>query len=245
MMTFDEAAPTGVELAAAVGDREYARLLGWPRERPFDGRVAEGVQAARAWFATMGGPWVGARRVAVQRIDRDAVRLETGAIFHGGGVSRRLEQGAVHALVAVALTAGEAVEQEAKRLWADDKPDESYFLDRFGAAVAEELLRWASAWICRDAESRGETVLFHLSPGCGGWPFEEQPTVMGLLADAGARNVGPVTMLESGGLVPSHSLLAVLALTKDVVAPTSASDACRGCDLTRCAFRRAPYRRIA
>lgn len=237
-----DVAPPGADLADAVSDREYARLLGWPRERAFEDLVAERASAARAWYAAHGEPWVAMRQVELASVEPNAVTLTNGAVFHGTAFASRVRDGEARALVALALTAGAAVEAEARRLWSDGRPDESYFLDRFGAAIAEELLRWASVWVCRDAESRGETVLFHLSPGCGGWPFEEQPTLMGLLANGG-NQLGRVTMLESGGLVPSHSLLAVLALTRRQVAPRAASDACRSCDLTRCAFRRAPFRR--
>jgi hypothetical protein len=144
-------------------------------------------------------------------------------------------------VVAAALTAGPEVEVEARRQWAAGRPDEGYFLDRFGAAVAEELVRWTSVWACREAGAFGETVLFHLSPGCGGWPFAEQPTVHGLLAEPGFGSVGPITMLESGGLTPGPSLLAVLAVTRRP--DPTATTGCRSCDLAGCAFRRAPFGR--
>lgn len=243
MSALAEVAPSAAEIAEAVDNREFARLLGWPQGRPFDGLVAERAAGARDWYAQNGQPWVVMRRVGLRRIEPNAVLLESGATFHGAGFSHRLEVGGAHALVAVALTAGNLPEAESKRHWAEGRPDEGFFLDRFGAAVAEELLRWASVWVCRNAEAKGETVLFHLSPGCGGWPFEEQPTLMGLLADAGEATIGHVTMLESGGLVPGHSMLAVLAVTHTQVARSTASDACRSCDLNRCGFRRAPFRR--
>lgn len=244
MTLLREATPSASELASAVTDREFARLLSWPRERPFDGLVAERVAGARAWYAAYGDPWVASRRVGLRSVEPNAVTLDTGAVFHGFDFARRLLEGGAHAAIAVAITAGSRVEEASRRHWSEGRPDEGYFLDRFGAAVAEELLRWASLWACRDAESAGETVLFHLSPGCGGWPFEEQPTLMGMLAD-GATRLGRVTMLESGGLTPGHSLLAVLALTGNQVAPEAARDACRRCDLFRCTFRRAPFRRLS
>lgn len=67
---------------------------------------------------------------------------------------------------------------------------------------------------------------------------------MALLSGDASARVGPVTMLPSGGLTPAHSVLALVGLTRRAVAPTPA-DACRGCDLTPCAFRRAPFRRTA
>lgn len=240
-MTLAEARPSGVELAALVSDREYARLLEWPRSRPFEGVIAERARSAREWYAAHGRPWIGARRLSLAEVEAERVVLDNGAHFHGRAFAAKLTASGAHAVAAVALTAGAEIETEARRRWSADLPDEGFFLDRFGAAVAEQLLRWASVWVCRTAGTAGETVAFHLSPGCGGWPFAEQPTVLGLLTEAPGRSVGPVTMLDSGGLVPGPSLLAVLGLTRRAVAPTPA-DECRGCDLPDCAFRRAPYR---
>ena len=110
-------------------------------------------------------------------------------------------------------------------------------------AVAEQLVFWASVWFCRRAEAGGETVLAHLSPGCGDWDFEDQAKLMRLIA-AGSDAVGPVRMLFSGMLSPKNSLLAVRGLTRRPLA-ASAADACRCCDLSPCAFRRAAYRGAA
>lgn len=244
MTAVETMAPPSSDVAALVSDAEYARLLAWPRGRPLEGLVADRAHGARAWYAAHGNPWVAARRVDIRQVESSAVTLASGATFHGVRFAERVRAGSAHAVVAVALTAGDAVASEARRLWDASLPDESYFLDRFAAAVTEELLRWASVWSCRSAESRGETVLFHLSPGCGGWPFDEQPTLMGMVSDDGT-STERVRMLPSGGLEPVHSLLAVLALTRLEHAPGDARDACRSCDLNRCAFRRAPYRRTA
>jgi hypothetical protein len=146
--------------------------------------------------------------------------------------------------VALAVTAGGNVDEESRRLWEQGKPDEAYFLDRFGAAVTEHLVFWASVWVCRESERAGETVLAHLSPGCGGWDLEEQAKLMSLIADGAEGVVGPLRMLPSMMMTPKNSLLAVRGLTRRAVAPSPA-DACRSCDLRPCAFRRAPYQGAA
>ncbi len=248
--------PPGAELAAAVEDGEYHRLLGWPPDRPLEGALAAHAAEARAWYAESGRPWAATRRIEVRGVDATRVHLATGASFHGAAFVRRLADVESHAVVAAALTAGPEIEREARRRWADGKPDEGFFLDRFGAAVVEALVRWLSRQLCRAAEPAGETVMFHLSPGCGSWPLSEQRLLHGRLAESGAgraapglradsagERTGPVRLLESGGLEPGPSLLAVLALSRRSGRATAA-DACRTCDLGGCAFRRAPFRRM-
>lgn len=236
--------PAAPSLAYEIDASEYARLLGLPRSRPLSDDLADRARAAREWYAQQGGPWVAARRMAIARMDNDDVSLDSGHVFTSRALVERLRAGAAHGLVALAVTAGERVDEESRRLWEQDRPDEAYFLDRFGAAVAEHLLFWASVWVCRESERSSETVLAHLSPGCGDWSMTQQKDLMSAVSDGTEGVVGPLRMLSSGMLTPKNSLLAVRGLTQHVVAPSPA-DACRSCDLTPCSFRRAPYRGAA
>jgi hypothetical protein len=236
--------PSAASLAAEIDTAEYARLLGLPRGRPLSGDLAERARAARAWYAERGEPWVAARRTGIARLDRDEVALDNGHVFASRTLADRLREGAAHGLVALAVTAGGRVDEESRRLWEQERPDEAYFLDRFGACVAERLVSWAAVWICRDAESRSETVLAHLSPGCADWSLTQQEALMSVVSDGTEGVVGPLRMLSSGMLTPKNSLLAVRGLTPHAVAPSPA-DACRSCDLTPCGFRRAPHRGAA
>ena len=237
------AEPSGSEVATEVTAPQYARLLELPRNRPLDQPLVERAQAARSWYASHGRPWVAARRDAIARLDASSIAVESGSVFHSGVLSERLRAGEAHGLMALAVSAGPEADAEAQRLWAEDRPDEAYFLDRFAAAVAEQLVCWASVWFCRRAEAGGETVLAHLSPGCGDWDLKDQAKLMRLIA-AGSDAVGPVRMLSSGMLRPKNSLLAVRGLTRRAVL-ASPADACRSCDLSPCRFRRAAYRGAA
>lgn len=236
--------PSPAALADAVADDEYARLLGLPRNRGLAGDLAQRARAARAWYAANGRPWIAARRALIARIDAQTVRLASGEEFGSPALARRLQSGEAHGVVALAVTAGPEVDEESQRLWQDERPDEGYFLDRFGAALAEHMVRWASVWVCRASEPGGETVLAHLSPGCGDWDFAEQAKLMRLIADGTGDGLGPLRMLSSGMLTPKNSLLALRGLTRRPAAP-SPSDACRACDLSPCSFRRAPHRGAA
>jgi hypothetical protein len=237
-------APSAAEAAARVTPEEYARLLLIPRHKLQDEALAERAAAARAWYAANGRPWIGARRVGITRLDAAGVTLATGARFASAALAERLGAADSHAVVGVAATAGPEAEAEYRRHWAEGRPDEAFFVERFAVGVTEQLVRSAVLWACRTAGAMGETALFHASPGCGSWPLEEQARLMAVLAGGEQTAVGPVKMWPTGALVPAHSVLALVGLTRRTVAATAA-DACRSCDLTPCAFRRAPYRRTA
>ena len=194
----------GAELAAAVPEREYLRLLGLPRGRALEGDLRERADGARAWYAEHGQPFVAARRVGVAGLGPAAVRLDTGTIFESVPLAQRLRDGEAHALVALAASAGPEVADETRRLWAIGRPDEAYFLDRFAVAVTERLVFWASATICRASEPARETLLPHLSPGCGHWDLADQHALMALLTgEDGGTTLGPMALLPSGALVRS------------------------------------------
>jgi hypothetical protein len=246
-----------VDAAAGVSDTEFKRLIGIPRGRDVPHEVAERASLARRWYVEHGRPFVAARRAGLREIGSDSVVLETGEVIEGAALAERLRSGEAHALVALAVSAGSEVAEEAARLWADDRPDESYFLDRFAAAVVEQLVCRASAILCGEATAAGEGLLPHLSPGCGRWDIAAQHQLMALLlgvSPGGRRTeapaldmepssgptLGPVMLLETGALRPQHSLLAALGVTRRAIVSTPESS-CRSCDLARCRYRRAGY----
>lgn len=249
---------SAIDAASGVADAEFRRLLGIPRGREVTAEIDERAGLARRWYAARGRPFVAARRLALRSAGPGSVTLETGEVLTGAALAERLRDGEAHALVVLAVSAGPEVAAEAARLWADDRPDEAYFLDRFAAAVAEQLVWQASAALCGDATAADEGLLPHLSPGCGRWEIEAQHQLMALLcadepwprvdpsADTGdglqELALGPMTMLASGALRPQHSLLAALGVARRAIVATPESS-CRSCELTRCRFRRAAYAR--
>lgn len=242
------ATPDPAAVVAEVAPEELNRLLGLPRARALDGELAERAAAASAWYSTHGSPRIVARRATVRAIEPETVRLEGGGTLSGRALGERLAAGRAHAALAVAITAGPEVDAETDRLWAAERPDEAFFLDRLATAVVERLVVRATTWLCQEASRAGETALPHLSPGCGALELEQQrPLWEWLVGDDGAASVAPFEMLESGMLKPKLSLLAVVGLTRDPVAAAANEprNACRACDLTPCSFRRAPFARAA
>jgi hypothetical protein len=245
-------AASAAQVAVLVSERELLRLLGLPRGRALEGDLLDRAEGARDWYSRNGDPFVASRRLATSPRPSsdpcaDVVRLEDGTELRSAVLANRLEAGEAHALVALAASAGIDVAAEVKRLWAAERPDEAYFLDRFAVAVTERLVFWASGELCRKAAPSGETLLAHLSPGCGHWDLADQHRVMGILTgEKGQRGaeerveLGPIELLPSGALHPQHSVLAVLGVTHRK-GTTTPEDLCRACDFDPCGFRRAPY----
>lgn len=243
------------EVADLVTDADFQRLLGMPADRELPGAVVDGAAAARRWYAVNGRPWIAARRHAVVCIDGDAIVFDGAAALSGEKLASRLARNGAHALVAVAVSAGHEVADEAARLWREDRPDESYFLDRFATAVVETLLWRASAILCGEAIDTGEWLVPHLSPGCGGWEigaqrqlFELAGGVVAARPEAAAEpgvtvaTLGPVELLDLGSLRPQHSVLAALGVTRRAIVATP-EGACRSCDRPGCRYRRVPRAR--
>jgi len=63
--------------------------------------------------------------------------------------------------------------------------------------------------LCRESEPRQETLLPHLSPGCGNWDIQDQHKLMDILAE-GKTKIGPLRLMSSGALHPQYSVMAAL-----------------------------------
>lgn len=231
--------PTAAEIAAEVAPADYQRLLGLPSHRTIEGLLAERAAWAREWYAQHGQPFLQATRHAIVELGEDSVRLEADHRFSSRTLAERLRRWGAHAMLGLAASAGAAIDEACAQLWQDGKPDEAYFLERFGVAVVERLIFSATLGHCRQASGSGETIMPHLSPGCGSWDLGEQRLLWDAIFPAGA--LGPIRLLDSGGLEPKNSILAAAGVTHQTVNAAPA-DACRACDLPRCAFRRAAFR---
>ena len=114
-----------------VPEAEYRRLLGYPRDYVMEGRARELAEGAREWYASHGRPWLYAREAQSISVEGDFVVIE-GEGFRSPRLARTLSQGAAHGAVLVAAGAGPEVEDEARRLWLEEKPDEYFFLEVYG-----------------------------------------------------------------------------------------------------------------
>lgn len=239
MIEIADASPTIDVLPA-----EYIRLLGYPRGWTLEGRALELADAARAWYAEHGRPWMYARHAGALAPDADG-RIRIGGVpFSSARLDKARREAGADAAILAAVSAGPELEAEAQRRWQDGKPDEYFFLEVYGSAVVEHLVTTMGARLCAWADSEGLAVLPHDSPGYPDWTIEEQQR---LLAAINGGRPAPIAVdaFDTGMLQPKKSLLAVFALTRMTAGIRDLKDLipCELCAYPGCQFRRAPYRR--
>ncbi len=233
--------------AVRVMPEEYVRLLGYPRGWVLDGRALELAHWAEDWYAVKGKPWFYAREAASLDISGDSIFID-GVPFASRRLRTTLEQAKAESVALVAVGAGREIEDEAITRWEDEKPDEYFFLEIYGAAVVEHLITLAGAKLCEWAEERGMAALPHYSPGYAEWDVAEQGRLLALIK-LGEEKPFPfeIEALDSGMLRPRKALLAVFGLTSHTEQLRRLTELvpCENCSFSPCRYRRAPYRRNA
>jgi hypothetical protein len=231
----------------SVQPAEYKRLLGYPPDRVVEGRARELSDWARNWYSQHGRPWVYARHCDHIQTQNGCIEIG-GAFFHSARLQSTLRQAQAHAAILVAVSAGQELEQEAQKLWWEEKPDEYFFLEVFGSAVVEHLTTMTGARLCAWAENHNQAVLPHYSPGYPEWDIAEQPRLLTLIKQTHKQDLpSEIEVLETGMLRPKKSLLAVFGLTHHTQTVRKLSDLvpCENCSFLPCQYRRSPYQGAA
>lgn len=229
--------PDTEHLLGELDPREFNRLLGLPRERELSGELAAQAEWARRWYRTHARPSLLVRRFGILQIGPTGVLLDGEEHLGGAALATHLREHEAHALLAIAASAGPEIDAECAACWREGRVDQGYFLDRLGAAIAEQLLASSRSGACHQLAGTHEFLIPQLSPGCGGWSLDHQAELYRLVAEP--HGALPVQLLTSGGLVPSHAILAVTGITHR--APPDKLEVCRLCDAAHCRYRRAPY----
>jgi hypothetical protein len=239
-----------IELASTLPElnvlpEEYVRLLGYPRGFVLEGRALDLAEQARDWYAENGRPWFYARQAETFELAGDSIYID-GLPFVSKRLESTLRQAEAHSVILVAVGAGPEAEEEARRRWADEKPDEYFFLEMYASAVVEHLTTATGARLCDWAEQHEMAVLPHYSPGYPEWDVAEQPQLLELMKRT-RREPFPscVDALDSGMLRPRKTLQAVFGLTQHTERLRRLTDLvpCESCSFGPCQYRRAPYRR--
>jgi hypothetical protein len=239
-----------IELASAltsvdVREEEYVRLLGFPRGWVLEGRARELADWARDWYTQHGRPWMYARQAEQFDIAGDSISVD-GVQFSSQRLRNTLHDAGAHSVIVVAVGAGPEAEEEARRLWADEKPDEYFFLEVYASTVVEHLTTLAGARLCDWAERRQMAVLPHYSPGYPEWDIQEQPRFLDLLKKTRADAFpSSVEVFDTGMLRPKKTQLAAFGLTRhtDRLQKLTTLVPCERCSFGPCQYRRAPYRK--
>jgi hypothetical protein len=229
----------------SVPEAEYQRLLGYPKNRPLEGRARELADAAQQWFLENGRPWIYAREIGGLELSEHKIEIG-GAEFSSRRLREIFSEASAHSVVLVAVSAGKECEEHAQQLWRDEKPDEYFFLESYGSAVVEQLVTLASGRICGWADENQMAALPHFSPGYSGWDIAQQIPLWNLFRQNFTGELpGELEVLDSGMLRPKKSLLAVFGLTRDLERARRFTRLipCENCSLPNCRYRRAPYKR--
>lgn len=230
----------------SVQESEYRRMLGYPIGSEPSHRACEVIAATRQWYSRSGRPWIYFREVPLA-LSPTACRLD-GIAFPSPKLHRFFRETGAKRAVVVAVSAGQACVDRAIEHWTAGRPDEYFFTEVYGSAVAEHLVDSVGGQVCELAERSGMLALPHYSPGYDGWDISEQGHLLELIA-GGAHFTfpEPVEVLASGMLRPRKALLAIIGLTprtpKSLAEPRL--NPCPDCSCTPCDYRRAPYQHAA
>ncbi|HXB58366.1 MAG TPA: hypothetical protein VNU95_02320 [Candidatus Acidoferrales bacterium] len=236
---------TEIRPPVTVPDAEYLRLLGYPKNRPLEGRARELADEAQKWFAENGRPWIRAQECSSLEWDGEKLRL-AGMEISSRRFREALSTSKAHSVVLLTVSAGKECEEHAKKLWDEEKPDEYYFLESYGSAVVEQLVTLANGRICGWADANQMAALPHFSPGYAGWNVTAQVPLWELFRREFAGGLpGELEVLESGMLRPKKSQLAVVGLTRDLekAGRLQSLIPCEQCPMSSCQYRRAPFKR--
>ena len=191
----------------------FRHHVGLPACAELDERLETLFNESRSWYARHGEPWTEARHVTIRRIIYDVIHLDHQLQLSSALLARGLARAEANALVVIAVSAGQAVDEQIDKLWKSDRVDEAMFLNAYAIATVEHLRWQVGDHLRRTFQAAGSTVLPHYSPGYDGWDLADQSRLYRLIRDNGEADDKPLRLLPSGGLCPSKSTLAAYGVT--------------------------------
>lgn len=235
-----------MDIAPAINvlESEYKRLLGYPSDYILQEQVRDLMDATIRWYAQNGKPWIYARQAA--KLEISGGRLKVDEIeFTTKRIHDQLIDAQAQSIVMVAVSAGKSLEEKARQLWKEEKPDEYFFMEVYGSAVVEHLITTAGARLCEWGDQQRMAVLPHYSPGYPGWDISDQDGLLRLIRQKKRHDFPEeIHVLESGMLQPKKSLLALFGITPHLerVQRLTTLVPCENCSIPSCQYRRVPYR---
>ena len=161
---------------------------------------------------------VGYRRAAVATCRGTSLALDGGELFECAAFERFLA--GCESVVVFALTAGAAIDRRIDELMAADEPVVALMLDTAGWLAVESVTRQFSERLKADCEAAGLRLTRRMGPGytyrmgreMAPWRLEEQAGLFRVLG----QDVSPVTVLESGAMLPKMSRSGLYGLRPSV-----------------------------
>ncbi len=196
-------------VAARPPEKLVLHHLGMPAGVALAEPLVRHLEDMRGCFEAKAVPWASACRRKVEQIGDEELVLEGGITLRSDVLAAGFKETDTRIAVVTVLSAGEEVDQEIDRLWKEERPDEAMFLNACAIAFVEHLRDDGQRRLAEFYASEGLRVLPHYSPGYEGWQLEDQKELWAALEDP-----GPVRVLESGGLQPAKSTLALFGVTR-------------------------------
>jgi hypothetical protein len=196
------------------------------------------------WYAENGKPWVYARQAAALEVSDGRLKVD-GIEFTSKRIHDQLIDARAQSVVMVAVSAGKRLEERARQLWKEEKPDEYFFMEVYGSAVVEHLITTTGARLCEWGDQQRMAVLPHYSPGYPGWDISDQGGLLRLIRQRKRHDFPEeIRVLESGMLRPKKSLLALFGITPHLerVQRLTTLVPCENCSMPSCQYRRVPYK---
>ncbi len=235
-----------IDVAPAIDvlESEYKRLLGYPSDYALQEQVRDLMDATIRWYAENGKPWIYARHAEQFEISNGQLKVDevqfTSKLLHD-----QLMDAQAESVVIVAVSAGKSLEEKARQLWKEEKPDEYFFMEVYGSAVVEHLITTAGARLCEWGDQQRMAVLPHYSPGYPGWDISDQHGLLRLIGQKKTNDFPEeIHVLESGMLQPKKSMLALFGITPHLerVQRLTTLVPCENCSMPSCQYRRVRYK---
>lgn len=224
------------DLTLEIDPQEVLRLQGY--RRPSDIPTPEVLDILRAGMAEarqiFHPRWV-YREFPLESVDVNGCRLQEGTELCMREVPQRW--GKIGWLGLAVCTIGKEIEDRIEALFAEREFPLAYMLDSLGSAAAEALTEGVHRHLCVERLGQGLKVTPRESPGFSRWPIEDQRKVFTLLpADTIGVRINPYCLM-----IPRKSISFAVGIGPEAEMGTGASP-CQSCDMSGCAYRRAPRR---
>ena len=235
-----------MDIAPAINvlESEYKRLLGYPSDYILQEQVRDLMNATIRWYAENGKPWIYARQAEILEITDGRLKVDE-TEFTSKRIHDQLIDAQAENAVMVAVSAGRSLEEKARQLWKEEKPDEYFFMEVYGSAVVEHLIATTGARLCEWGDQQKMAILPHYSPGYPGWDISNQAGLLKLILQKKRYDFPEeIHVLESGMLHPKKSLLALFGITPHLERAQRLTTLipCENCSILSCQYRRVPYK---
>jgi len=237
-----------IGLPVGVDDADWARLMRAPSLEALGEEMEPALVRVRDWATKHIRPYCTTRLLSIDQIEPDRVRLTDASVLPiGESFSRKLKRFDAESLIVMGFTLGHETDHQARRLWEEDRFEDSYLLSTYSAALAESMRSRYTQRLAKWSAARGWSLMTPEGPGYNDWPTKYLSDLFACLqAYPGTRLVDHMQVEPMGTLSPVQSMLITFGIShtdNPKIARQHETNPCSRCRLAGCALRRVPYER--